>query len=767
MKKVYIKYNPYKLETEITVDGKPLAQNSKIGECCKQGSRLQEWVEELPENLIDEYNDNEFDVKFYGTLMDYEDLADVFNQAYELGTVEKLELDRIPAKETADKEKLIDKLFHDIQQGPFEELKDDSIINAFKQAKSDEFEVCVVATMSSGKSTLINSMLGTKLMPSMQEACTAIITKIKDNDSHKGWQAEVYDKDGKLNKTYKNLTLQDMKELNANSEVGLIKATGDIPFVSSEETSLVLIDTPGPNNARNNEHREIQSKFLNKNSKKLILYVTDATFGKDDDHNLLKQVADSMKVGGKQSRDRFIFVLNKLDDRQSDEDGDLVDTIYRLKKYLENHGIDKPNIFPATALLALNIRLLQNNELTNRFDKRAVNLNIEIFNDDEGYYYLEKFAPLPKSISQKIEEDLENASDDEEGNAAKALIHTGIPSIEAAINQYVSKYAKTAKIKNIVDTFIHKLEEANCYESIKKDLAENTKNSAQIAEQIEFIAKEVDDANSAVRFKTVVDTAVERVSNEAVETIDDIVAKYQNEITNIIDKAKGKEIMMDEIEHELGQLKIKAKELEPRFQSDLDNLIQETLVKTSNALIDEYKHKLASLTSKLDNGSFCGITIEPLKLMGSTVLHVDDFKIKNMMQEKKVVDGEEWVENTDKKWYKPWTWFDEDGYFRKNYKSVKYISADELAQVLLAPIQEEVYDNGDASQEYAKNQAKRIAEYFNDEFEYLDGILKEKLAELKSYATDKDKADRRLKETEKRLQWLNDINKRIEDILEI
>ena len=28
MKKVFIKYNPYNLETELTVDGKKLAQNS-------------------------------------------------------------------------------------------------------------------------------------------------------------------------------------------------------------------------------------------------------------------------------------------------------------------------------------------------------------------------------------------------------------------------------------------------------------------------------------------------------------------------------------------------------------------------------------------------------------------------------------------------------------------------------------------------------------------------------------------------------------------
>ncbi len=765
MKKVYIKYNPYKLETEITVDGKPLAQNSKIGECCKQGSRLQEWIEELPQELIEEYNDNEFDVKFYGTLMDYEDLLDVFQQACESGIVaEGSQLSQILAKETADKETLIDELFRDIQNGPFEELKDEAINNAFKQARSNEFEVCVVATMSSGKSTLINSMLGTKLMPSKQEACTAIITKIKDDDSYKGWQAKVYDKNMQPIETYKNITYPIMERLNDDTNVGLIQVTGNIPFVSSENTALVLADTPGPNNSRNNEHKEVQSKFLNKNSKNLVLYVMEPTFGNNDDNNLLKDVADSMKVGGKQSRDRFIFVINKLDGREK-QDGKLSDTLDRVKEYLNVHGIERPNLFPAAALPALNIRLMKSGAEIDEDTLDETEVKIRKLNRNDNLH-LEKFVKLPKRIKDELERNIKEAKDNDNVNE-QALIHTGIPSIEAAINQYVSKYAKTAKIKNIVDTFIHKLEEANCYESIKKELAENTKNSAQIAEQIEFIAKEVDDANSAVRFKTVVDNAVERVSNEAVETIDDIVAKYQNEITNIIDKAKGKEIMMDEIEHELGQLKIKAKELEPRFQSDLDNLIQETLVKTSNALIDEYKNKLASLTSKLDNGSLCGITIEPLKLMGSTVLHVDDFKIKNMMQEKKVVDGEEWVENTDKKWYKPWTWFDEDGYFRKKYKSVKYISADELAQVLLAPIQEEVYDNGDASQEYAKNQAKRIAEYFNDEFEYLDGILKEKLAELKSYATDKEKADKRLKETEKRLQWLNDINKRIEDILEI
>lgn len=35
------------------------------------------------------------------------------------------------------------------------------------------FKVCIVATMSSGKSTFINSIIGDEIMPEKNEACTA------------------------------------------------------------------------------------------------------------------------------------------------------------------------------------------------------------------------------------------------------------------------------------------------------------------------------------------------------------------------------------------------------------------------------------------------------------------------------------------------------------------------------------------------------------------------------------------------------------------
>lgn len=763
MKKVFIKYNPYNLETELTVDGKKLAQNSQIGERILPGSRLQEWVEDLPKILIDEYNDTDFDVVFHGTLLDFEDLTEVFTQAFERGEL-TAKLDRIPAKETSDKEVLIDEVFKEIQEGPFDELRDVEIISAFQHAKSSDFEVCVVATMSAGKSTLINSMLGTKLMPSKQEACTAIITRIKDTEGNDTWQAEVYSKDNRLIETHENLTYATMERLNGDENVSVIKTAGNIPFVSSEDVSLVLIDTPGPNNSRDPEHKKVQSEFLNKSSKSLVLYIMEGTFGSDDDNALLQRVADSMKVGGKQSKDRFIFVVNKMDDRRK-EDGDTTQTLDRIRAYLKGHGITNPNLFPAAALPALNIRLMQSGAEVDEDTMDETEMKVRKLNRNETLHF-ENYASLPASIRGDIKMKLADAKGNGDADA-EALIHTGVVSIEAAIRQYVQKYAKTAKIKNIVDTFMHKLDEVGCFEKTKQELAKNREDGERIARQIEAIRKKVDDVKSAQQFKEAVDDAAVKVSDDAQDIIDGIVQKYQAKIRQKIDELRGRELDMSEVADEVSRLERYAKKLEPDLQAELDELIRESLVKTSNALLSEYKKKLVSLTSEIDSNALAGITIDPLKLMGGSVPTADGFSVTQLVQSKKVEDGEEFIENTNKKWYKPWTWFQEKGYWQKKYKTVKYVPASDLAQEFFTPIKKNLVEDGKQAQKHTIKQSNRIVASFNKEFERLDGVLKQKLAELENYATDKTQADERIRETERRLAWLEVIKKRVASILEI
>lgn len=763
MKKVFIKYNPYKLETEITVDGRKLAENSKLREKTKSDSRLQEWVEELPQILVSEYNDTAFEVLFHGTMPDYEDLDEALAEAYDNKLLTKVKLERKAAKETSDKEKLIDEVFKKICEGPFDELHDSEVRDAFEHAKSSDFEVCVVATMSAGKSTLINSMLQRKLMPSKQEACTAIITKIRDNDAS-SWRAEVYSKGGKLRETHEELTYPIMERLNADEMVSMIKTEGDIPFVTAEDVSLVLIDTPGPNNSRDPEHGKVQSEFLGKSSKSLVLYIMEGTFGSDDDNALLQRVADSMAVGGKQSKDRFIFVVNKMDDRRK-EDGDTEQTLGRVREYLKRHRITNPNLFPAAALPALNIRLLQNGEEMDEDTSDETEMKVRKLNRNENLHF-EKYASLPSGVRGKINEQLSEAinGDDVYG---QALIHTGIPSVEAAIRQYVQKYAKTAKIKNIVDTFMRKLEEKKYDVGLKHELASSEKKSEEIVQQIAFIRGKIDDMKAAQNFTSEVDSTLEKMRADSNEAVEKIIENFQKKITEKIDAFTNEEWGIEEAEDEVERLGRFANRLKPDFKEDLDELVLTNVNGTGDRLMNEYKKKLASLTEGMDSSIFSGIVIDPLKLMEGSVIATDDFSVKRFLKTKNVEDGTEWVKNTDKKWYKPWTWFQESGYYRTKYKEVSYVPAEECAQIYLEPVQTNLYEAGEEVKGYIIKQSEKIAAAYQLEFARLDEVLKDKLAELESFAMDREKAKERICDSKKKLEWLDEIKKEMESIMEI
>ncbi len=782
MKKVFIKYNPYMIRTEITIDGERPKENSRLWEKIlgpsskgadskelrAQESRLQEWVEYLPEILTGECNDKDLNIEFHGTLLDYEDLNEVFTKALREKTVNKLTIKHIPAKEISDKEAKIDTVFEKIRKGPFDELKDEEVVNAFQNAKNSDFEVCVVAVMSAGKSTLINSMLQTKLMPSKQEACTAIITRIKDKDGT-DWSAEVYNNENKIIETYKELNYNTMNRLNADERVSTIKISGDIPFVTSEDISLVLIDTPGPNNARDPEHGEIQKAFLDQSSKALVLYVMEGTFGNKDDNTLLKEVANSMSVGGKQSKDRFIFVVNKMDGRRKD-DGDIQATFDRVRLYLRQHGIENPNLFPAAALPALDIRLMkkameEKAEVDEEFKDEAER-EIRKLNRNEELH-LETYAPLPASIKKMIEDELEEAKRSGDYNT-QALIHTGIVSVEAAIRQYVQKYAKTAKIKNVVDTFLHKLEQKQTYEDTKKKLLQNQKESKNIVEKIDKMNENISNINTTLDFEDKVQETLKKVEEESGEVAEEIGVEFQSKLTEKIGELKAQKDLkksVDEAKIIALELKDFAGKQEILFKNKLGKMITNNIKKTKDELINQYKDKLISIKNSgisIKDSIIEDIQISPLQLISD---QLDNISIEKLLKEEKIEDRREWVKNYDKKWYKPWTWFQESGHYETIYKTV--VNIEEMVDGFFVSIEKGIRENVKGACDYASEKSKEILGAFSNKFKKLDDMLKNMFNELKSYATDKENVEERIRESEEKIRWIEEVKKEVESILDI
>ena len=774
MKDVFIRYNPYKLITEIAVNGKALADNNKLAERSANDTRLQEWVEDLPKLLKCEFNDAEFKITFHGTTPDFEDLSSVFTTSNQSGDL-TAEIKHIHAKGTDDREKLIEDVFKKIQAGPFEDLRSDDIKHTFKQAQSKDFEVCVVATMSAGKSTLINAMLGTKLMPSAAAACTAIITRIKDTDqTDNHFRAKAFKADDSLVCTHENLTYTDMSDLNSNEDISQVDICGDIPFVSSEDVSLVLIDTPGPDNARNPQHQITLQKHLTSSVKPLILFVMTGTYATSADINLLKSVAESMSNGGKQSKDRFLFVINKLDNLNTEEGENPNKTLGDIRDFLGACDIVNPNLFPAAALPALNLRLMADCDKSIDINAREVTTaNTRKLNRTPSLHF-ETYSPLPPSIKGEIEAQLKDTRSKwtEEGgvepnNPAEALIHTGIPSIEAAIRQYVQKYAKTAKIKSLVDVFIHKLKEKDVFEKTKIDIAARAEEHKEITAMIDSIKSKVDDTESALRFRHEVDIAVEKIHSNSRDEVEKIKLRYQAKITKEIDKARGAELSMDEARTAADGLAKFARNLEPTVVSELSKLIDDKLVTTGEKLMDAYEDRLTSLSDELnDKQGLSPFRIDPTQLMSDST-QINEFVLEEICRERQVEAGKRFVKNTDKQWYKPWTWFQEDGHYVAVFRTERYISGLELTQAFFAPVQKTLETTCDNALAHAQTQSDNIAEYFKVEFDRLDTLLKKKLDELKTYAKDEDGAKKRLKEAEANLKWLEGIQAEVESILEI
>ena len=499
--------------------------------------------------------------------------------------------------------------------------------------------------------------------------------------------------------------------------------------------------------------------MLSESSKALVLYIMNATqLAVNDDCALLNTVAESMKVGGKQSRDRFIFVVNKLDDFQKGEDS-IDAALEKVRNYLKDHGIENPNIYPASALTALNIRtLLENSDDADPDDVDEAELKVRKFNRNKEMHF-EDYAPLTPSVRGQIQQELAKAKENGDANG-EALIHCGIVSVEAAIRMYVQKYAKTAKIKNIVDTFQKRLESAKSFETTKQEIAENKDRRDEIKEQITQINKKLASGEDAKKYKAKVNAIDYEKDIRA--TSNTVIMKSQTEITKQIGSV-GEKLSGGEAEMLCNQFDRFAKELQAEVEVKLENLIEKQVMKSAKDALDEYKKRLADLTQEINVGS---VNIDPFDLMMGDISSATNL-VSDVTKTEDVKVGEEWIENTSKKWYKPWTWFQEKGHYRDIIESRNYVDGQMLAQKFFAPIQKNLIENQQSAVQYAKKQTDIIKRQFSKKFDELDAVLQQKLKELKECADDEKNVEQRIQESQARLKWLEEVQKQINAILEI
>jgi len=605
MTQVSVKYNPYKLETELKVNGRPVSTDSVLYKNTK-GKRLQEWVGTFPQVLKDELNTIIFSVEFCGMDLDWDDFNEAFQQAVNKAIIKRADMKFIVGKSNEDITEQIVRTFEDLKAGPIPDFPSKMVLNAFDNVNNSVFPINVIATMSSGKSTLINALLGSKLMPYKTEACTATIMEILDTDKSP-FTAITYNEAGDPIEVIENLTYEVMVDLNDDDEVCRIEAEGNIPFLDAKSTALKLVDTPGPNNARTSEHRNTTYRAIENSSNNLILYVLNGTqLGTEDDASLLQYVAEQIKKGGKQVRDRFMFVINKMDQFNPEEES-IEKAIQAAKDYLAKYGIDDPQLFPCSAFTALNIRTYFDKvdiENLTRAEERKLPLGardtlpmIDKFLDYESMH-LEKYTTLSPSAQQELEyrlREAENAHNIKE----QALIHSGICSIESAIQAYVKKYAKTKKVKDLVDTFDKELRDKQVLANARQQVATDREAAKECAERAAIINQKIADGAEAKTFKGKIDALdpmpqireqAELLKHQVGMEVNRVFVHYGERITS-----------RDEAKRLIKTFADTSADSMAKLTANLDSMIRQEIVETGESLLTEYQEKLAGFDDSVQS----------------------------------------------------------------------------------------------------------------------------------------------------------------------
>lgn len=758
MTNVYLKYNPYTVESEIMIDGVAVKAPNKLADL--KNERLQMWVEDLMPILDELCNDDTYKIDFYGTSLDYGDLTVVVNEYCDQHSDVNVSFSFNEAKGSEDRFKEIVDLFEDMQRDcPFEDLKTEQIRENFKSAISSEFEVSVIATMSSGKSTLINSLLGRELMPSKNEACTATIAKIKDVDGMDHFEAVFLDADKKVLGTYDNLVLENMEEMNDNPATAYINITGDVPNIDSQGVQLVLVDTPGPNNSRTEDHKNHTYRIIKERTKPMVLYVLNATqLQTNDDKELLTAVSEAMRVGGKQSKDRFLFAVNKVDLFDPDKES-VQGAIDNVREYLKKFDIENPNIFPTSAELAKVIRMHACGQPLTTKQKKTLR-DYDLFIDDDQLHLSEQ-ASLSRDNMQIIKQRLEEAkaADDE---YAEAMIHTGVPAIELAINEYLQKYAYTAKIKTAVDTFRKKVEEKDMHAKMMTSIQNDEAARENINKQLQLVKTQLEEGKSGAAFR-------EKIQNlDMMEQADERIQELRTKINKIAKNSSGKKKMTSlEVSQMMGSLDRKIRELQGDVRTELENIIEDVINQGGITIINDYREHVHSLISSgaLKTGSYksdSGIEFLEESIPDAQSL-IDQFKYTETVD-----TGEtETVKNSDHRWWDFLELFEPRTVTKRIFAEVEMVDSDKVYDEYIEPVIAGFFKNLENAKKTAQNKADKFKKYFLSELDSLEDALKKKVEEDEKLTRDQASLQKKIQEDKAKIEWLEDFMSRLDRILEI
>lgn len=791
MVKVQIKYNPYTVKTELLINGKEI-EDKFSPLTYVSNKRLQEWIEPkgswpgIYKALRNSTGESQITIEFFGTFGDFEDLA-YAKDKFGMDSFSRIELVHIN-KETArdadpyQKMQKLRDLYKQLQDGPVEEFKTPDIQKNFDTAMNSEFRIVIVAPMSSGKSTLINAIIGRDMLPAVNQATTAVITEIKDNDRFEDFIVNADDKYG--NNVVKNqrATKKLISELNYKKDpndpdgkdalIHLVQLEGPIPNLPSDVLSTVFVDTPGGNNSQNEEHEEIMDEAINDENKSLILYVFNgAQLGTNDSNIILQKIANAMQnsTNGKQSRDRFLFVANRMDEFDVSEEPYEEVIENTILPQLASNGITEPNLFLASAQTAKLIRMVENGEELSETEEEDLEKLVKRFNRPTRM--LSKYASLSSADRDRLLVEVEKyANAGKEAESIKeadknkhraAELNSGIPAIEVAIKEYLEKYAIAIKIKTVHDTFMKKVIERNMVDNCEAEWAQSQEKFDEIKLELQQKREKCDHSEKLKEFKAKVDAI--KLDTKPIKGEQ---AKVNRRIDRLVQSAKEK-VKLEEAEYILTLFKHNLEDIGEDAQVALDNALNNGVRKSCQNIVEEYADYIRELDS---DGAFSIGSYDIKQTREFEAFNLD--KAEDMLQDEKYVSTERVQTGTrtvkKKGFFAAIARIFGGGYETVGvYESQKFVNLKQLIQDQVTEVQHSFDKEMNEAIKDTEKKVELLKKSTMTKLEGLDKLIADLLAEIDRMLISQEELQKKVEANAEKAKWIKNFIKQVDDLLTV
>lgn len=508
METVKIEYDPYKQQISYEYLGNSgwvaLDSASKLKVDKYQQAALQSVSDEVLEKIVEAYaTDKKRSVQiiFCGTKEDYDDLSEAVERKKDdpqwNAIIELKKDDTSFYNSASEASEAISGIFKDLQQYliDYNDHEISKILCQYSDAASNTVPICVIGGYSSGKSMLINALIGEDVLPSGDDPETAQIYKIVRSDRYRieftckdrrlcfeidetktvrfaqssedtglcaDWIRDLTSVTGdskaeimrtilcRLNASAKKqtTTVNHLPETKLDKIAGLI--TVEVPFHHStlpNDIHIEIYDTPGSDSASNENHFEVLKDALDERTNGLPILVIKSMDSLDEAglSPLLRSLKDVML-----DTKNCMILVNKADTSPAKK----LETLSSKKNLLAIEQ-NRSCIIPLSALMALGCK--RSGPLDSWDDYETFYSNEKKFCDpnDKFYRSLPQYGVYPRVRKESIITAVKTQEDNLNGNNGneclrKELIaqNSGIRAVESEIAHYVRYRADYNKCKS-------------------------------------------------------------------------------------------------------------------------------------------------------------------------------------------------------------------------------------------------------------------------------------------------------------------------------